>query len=289
MTEVTGVPKMKIAWATDVHFDWVKDPVIRSFCERIRADGAEALLLGGDIALAGQLRRVLGFLAETFKLPIYFVLGNHDYYGSYVRAVHREMEDLPSELLRWLPAEGIVALNDTVGLVGNGGWGDGRNGDFAGSRIVLNDFQYIGDLRESFGILDKRGAPDHREGLAACLKRLGEDAAGALAPSLAEAVSRFSTVMVLTHVPPFPEASWHQGRRSDIYWLPFFTCRAIGDLLLDVAASHPEVRFEVLCGHTHSPGEARLLPNLVVHTGGATYGSPAYRIIELGEGEISLL
>ncbi len=30
----------------------------------------------------------------------------------------------------------------------------------------------------------------------------------------------------------------------------------------------------VLCGHTHSPGEAQVLPNLHVLTGGAEYGRP---------------
>ena len=30
----------------------------------------------------------------------------------------------------------------------------------------------------------------------------------------------------------------------------------------------------VLCGHTHSPGEAQVLPNLLVLTGGAEYGRP---------------
>jgi hypothetical protein len=288
MVGITGVSRMKVAWATDVHFDHVHEPVVRSFCERIRADGAEALLLGGDIALAGQLRGWLRFLAETLKLPIYFVLGNHDYYGSYVGSVHREMEDLPSVLLRWLPAEGVVALGDTVGLVGNGGWGDGRNGDFAGSGVVLADFHFIGDLRESLDLSDHPAVLGHRKELGACLRRLGEDAAGALAVPLTEAASRFPMVLVLTHVPPFPEASWHEGRHVGDEWLPFFTCRAIGDLLLEVAGTHPGVRFEVLCGHTHSGREARVMPNLTVRTGGATYGSPAYRIIESREGGILL-
>ena len=30
----------------------------------------------------------------------------------------------------------------------------------------------------------------------------------------------------------------------------------------------------VLCGHTHSAGEAQVLPNLRVLTGGAEYGRP---------------
>jgi 3',5'-cyclic-AMP phosphodiesterase len=31
----------------------------------------------------------------------------------------------------------------------------------------------------------------------------------------------------------------------------------------------------VLCGHTHGAGEANILPNLLVKTGGAEHGNPA--------------
>jgi hypothetical protein len=38
----------------------------------------------------------------------------------------------------------------------------------------------------------------------------------------------------------------------------------------------------VLCGHTHSSGEAQILPNLRVLTGGAVYGKPALqRVLEV--------
>jgi Icc protein len=33
-------------------------------------------------------------------------------------------------------------------------------------------------------------------------------------------------------------------------------------------------RAAVFCGHTHGEGTAHILPNLVVHTGGADYGKP---------------
>jgi hypothetical protein len=46
--------------------------------------------------------------------------------------------------------------------------------------------------------------------------------------------------------------------------------------------AHPDRRMTVLCGHTHSPGEAQILPNLQVLTGGAVYGAPTVqRIFEV--------
>ena len=63
---------------------------------------------------------------------------------------------------------------------------------------------------------------------------------------------RFQHIMVLTHVPPFREACWHEGRISDDNWLPHFTCKAVGDVLIEAMAANPDHRMTVLCGHTHS-------------------------------------
>jgi hypothetical protein len=38
--------------------------------------------------------------------------------------------------------------------------------------------------------------------------------------------------------------------------------------------AHPGCQLTVLCGHTHGEGEATILPNLLVKTGGAEYGKP---------------
>jgi hypothetical protein len=91
---------------------------------------------------------------------------------------------------------------------------------------------------------------------------------------LPDALGRFRHVVVLTHVPPFREACWREGKISDDHWLPHFTCKAVGDALLEAMAAVPGQRMTVLCGHTHGGGEAQVLPNLRVLTGGATYGQP---------------
>jgi Icc protein len=89
-------------------------------------------------------------------------------------------------------------------------------------------------------------------------------------------------VIVLTHVPPFREACWHEGRISDDNWLPHMACRAVGDELRRIMQAHPHRKMTVLCGHTHSPGEASILPNLTVLTGGAVYGQPTIqRVLEI--------
>jgi len=93
---------------------------------------------------------------------------------------------------------------------------------------------------------------------------------------LLPAVTRFPNLILLTHVPPFKEACWFERQISDDDFLPHFTCSAVGDVLVEIMRAHPDCRLTVLCGHTHGEGEATILPNLLVKTGGAEYGKPRF-------------
>jgi 3',5'-cyclic-AMP phosphodiesterase len=84
---------------------------------------------------------------------------------------------------------------------------------------------------------------------------LSDEAARHLKGVLASAVEKYPHVIVATHVPPFREAAWHQGLPSGDDFLPYFACKAMGDVLLAVAQSHPGCQILVLCGHTHAGGE----------------------------------
>jgi hypothetical protein len=106
------------------------------------------------------------------------------------------------------------------------------------------------------------------------LNALGDEAAASVARVLPEALDRFESVVFLTHVPPFEAACRHEGRISDKDWLPHFTCKAVGDVLVRRMRERPDRRLTVLCGHTHGNGVARILPNLEVRTGGARPRQP---------------
>ncbi len=65
----------------------------------------------------------------------------------------------------------------------------------------------------------------------------------------------------------------------------FFSCRAVGDAVLDVMRPAHDVQLTILCGHTHSSGECQPLPNVKVLTGGAHYGEPGIqRMLSLAGG-----
>lgn len=256
---------MKLAWVTDIHLDFLGEAEIAAFCASVARAGPDGVLVGGDIALASSFESALRRMEQGIGKPIWFVLGNHDFYGSSVAAVRERAATLSNEgRITWLGAVEAVELTPQTGLVGHDGWGDARLGDHAGSLVVLNDFFRIADLV----VADK-------DELARVLRRLGDESAAHLRRVLPAALERFAQVVVLTHVPPFREACWHEGRISGDEWLPYFVCKATGDVLLEEASRQPDRRVTVLCGHTHSAGEYRPLPNLRVVTGAAQYGSPA--------------
>lgn len=272
---------MRLAWATDVHLDACRDGRDTRFLEELAACGAEAFLLGGDVADGPYLEEWLRRIDAALPRPIYFVLGNHDYWGDHVDAVEGRMCDLRAERLRWLPGAGVVALTATTGLIGHGGWGDARCGDFLTSPTILSDYVLILDLQEASGSSDPLAIFDDLPALRRKLHELGDRAAAELRPQIAEAARRFDRVFVLTHVPAFAEACWYRGQPADEKWLPGFVSRAMGDVIRAAAAEHPACRFTVLSGHTHHEGQARLLPNLEAFTQGARYGAPAFRMMEV--------
>jgi Icc-related predicted phosphoesterase len=162
----------------------------------------------------------------------------------------------------------VVPLTAGTALVGHDSWADGRLGDFFRSEVMLNDYFQIAELL----------TPGKAERYAK-LNALGDEAAGFLEKRVLEALPQFRNIIVLTHVPPFREACWHEGRISNDDYLPHFACRAVGDRLAAIMRCHPDRAMSVYCGHTHSPGLTRFLDNLVVHTGGAQYGQPVLQQI----------
>lgn len=95
---------------------------------------------------------------------------------------------------------------------------------------------------------------------------------------LPAALDPFEELILLTHVPPFREAAWHEGKVSNDDWLPFMASKPMGDVLKDALAARPDRKVTVLCGHTHSAGEVEILPNLIVKTGGAEYRNPELQL-----------
>ncbi len=261
---------MRLAWTTDIHLNFAKASVRQRFLESL-SEKADAVAISGDIGESHDVEAYLREMQDHLQRPIFFVLGNHDFYrGSILEtrlAVTRLAAQAPN--LTYMSATTAVELSPQTAIIGHDGWADARLGDFAGSNVMLNDYRLIEELRGW-----RREVSHPRESLGPVLQELGNEAARHFELALAKVTGRYEHVIVITHVPPFREATWHQQQISDDNWLPHFSCKAVGDVLLQAAESNPRCQILVLCGHTHGGGEAQILDNLQVLTGEAEYGRP---------------
>ena len=274
----------RIGWATDTHLNFIKknDKAFTRLVSDITDAQVEALLLCGDTAEAESLEDNLCQLQASIGIPIYFVLGNHDYYGSSITATRALALriDINHSDLYWLPAagNGFIELSPEVAMLGVGGWGDARLGTPESSSVMLSDFWYISELHQS--MLTKT--------LHNTLRREGDREADLLTRFIKQSGSSYKVRLIVTHVPPFREACWHERKISNDNWLPYFSCDAAGRVLRAEAGETPNIKTIVFCGHTHGWGYASILPNLTVVTGGSTYGRPRLQgVIELENKELT--
>ena len=270
---------MKIGWLSDIHLSFLEDEDVSAFITRLRAEEVDGWVISGDIGESDNVLDYLDRLASGLGRPVYFVLGNHDYYFSSIADVSSMIDDAVSGPgLVWLTSSRPVILGHELAITGDDGWGDARFGDPLGSTVELNDFELISEITDLI-----------RPELIRRLNELGDACYARLAPKLEEAASRCRNVCIVTHVPPFEGAAWYGGRPSGPEWLPWFSCEASGRAILECAMGHPETDFLVLCGHTHGEGYYEASHNVRVYTAGARYENPVLQgIAEVDGGRIDV-
>lgn len=259
----------KIIWATDLHLDGATKEKQQMFFQSIADNKPDAIFIGGDVCNGELSILYLKQLAQHFKKPIYFVLGNHEFYHESIQTTRTLAKKLSNgHSIIYLTTAGVVEISPSTALIGHDGWADARAGDFLKSTVVLNDYFYIEDLRNQ--------TP---EKLKKILHRLGDEAANEIKDLLEKAFESYKKVILLTHVPPFREACVYKGKVANDDWAPHFMSQAVGEAILNIMKSKPNCELLVLCGHTHGAADVWILPNLHVVTGAAEINSPAWQAI----------
>ncbi len=236
------------------------------------------MLITGDIANAQGLAQALGILAKNIHKPIHFTLGNHDRYGGSFESVELvidQAKQLFANLIRLTGTE-IIPLSKRTALVGVDGWACGTGGYGRHTAVRLNDDLEIDDLK----IL-----PTDEDRFAFMFAQ-AKAHAEVLRPTLRAALEQYDLVIVGTHVPPFVEACWHEGRVSGPDFLPLFSSPVIGRMIEEVAVNYPTTEIQIYAGHTHSSGYFEI-GNIKCWTGSARYGYPAIQavVIEVARGD----
>jgi len=265
--------------ATDIHLNFCKEDRIRIFCDQILEKEPDALVITGDISEAPTVVDHLAIISLLLdkSFPIFFVLGNHDYYNGSITEVREtikrlftyteEMKIDKAPRLAWLGSSGIIPLTDNVALVGADGWYDGQYANWFTSKVMLNDYLVIRELND-------RSCPVHQLKFEK-INELSKNSAEYVRANTEKAFKDFNHIFVATHVAPFRESAVYQGKISNDDWMPHFSSKAMGDVLYKLAEANPDKKITVLCGHSHGEADVTLLPNLRAVTGGAKYYLPS--------------
>lgn len=251
-------------WLSDLHLDKTDGSKIRRLQDQIEKTSADCLVITGDISIASSLPHHLRAIAAVCRSrPVYFVTGNHDYFGSSFAAVDRTIASLCEEMsnLHFMNGKQIIPLNRDTCLIGLSGWPDARAGYGSHSFLRSPDHWAISDFSGLTRIQ--------------CMMRmqeLGKDSAGKIRRILPLALTRFRHVILLTHVPPFPEAVRFNDAPCGPLHLPHYANLSAGLAIRGIANAFPRRRITILAGHAHSSTTTHISSNICVRVAHARTG-----------------
>jgi 3',5'-cyclic-AMP phosphodiesterase len=260
---------MKLDWITDPHMTSFENPeYMTSFLKRLGNRKSDGLLVTGDITESSHLEEMLRYLGLVYKKPVYFVLGNHDYFGDYMTNTWEKARKACREQsnLHWMNDAGVVYLNDNTALVGHDGWYCGQEG--------LGKFSphWMMDFRHPLGVEDLLDVCHDTKALFERFKELAKASAEHVNKHARIAFEKgVSRLLIMTHVPPFRAASKYQGKVCDDVGAPFYVNRVLGECIQELSEDFPDRVVSVYAGHTHNK-TIYVSDNVTVHVGAARYG-----------------
>ena len=267
-------PTRELLWLSDIHLDRVDAEKKDQFLEQLRGVRYDAALITGDISNAKQL---IGHLKEISSAccerPVFFILGNHDYFFGSMTEVDKSVADLCHRTHNLIPlGHGeVIQLSPNTALVGHRGWCDGRAGYGVQTHVKSPDHKWIHDFQH----LSKVRFFDR-------LRVLGEDSADYFRQVLPEALERNQNVLLGTHFPPCYQSLKFSGGHCRWERQPYFANCAAGEAIIGIARDYPKCRITVHAGHCHSETQARISPNLKIQVAGAETGMPTlYEILQV--------
>jgi predicted phosphohydrolase len=256
---------------TDTHLNFAWSWERRRFAAMLVDERPDGILLTGDISDGRLLVAHLNELAANLACPIYFVLGNHDFWHKGFEQTYAEVQKMTAKTpnLIWLTLSPVISLTEDVALVGTEGWYDG----LAANPRYLDltwDWLNIKELRH----LTRLARLDY-------YRELSRLEAVRMEDKLRAAVVGHKEIVVMTHIPPWAEAApvktpilSHFKVFRDC-WTAYDVSVHMGQSIERVAKEFPEKKFRVLAGHTHVQTWVQVAPNIEVHVNRAKYlGKP---------------
>lgn len=236
--------KNKFFWFTDLHLDKVLPWTLARFIAHIVKENPAGVFLTGDISNGLLTPWHLKLLAIFIKCPIYFVLGNHDYFFHSLEGMHDKIRQVCQSYpnLIWLTESGVIRINDEVALVGTEGWYSADNGkpeylQFTFDWFMTDDFRSMPNMNAR---IDK-------------WRSMADASAQDIRSKLEMAIEQgYKTIFIATHVPCWSEATRDVGTMLERFWLPYNTNLRLGKAIEEVMIQHKKKHAIVIAGHCHT-------------------------------------
>jgi 3',5'-cyclic-AMP phosphodiesterase len=241
-------------WLTDTHLDKVLPWTLMSFILHLRKENPAGIFLTGDISNGLLTPFHLKLLARFIKCPIYFVLGNHDYHFNSIEGMHQKIREVCQEYpnLIWITQEKVIRLNEEIALIGTEGWFDAENGNP----------EYLRFTFDWFLIKDFWNLPNFKERIKKW-REMADWSAQDIGNKLQSALDQdYKNVFILTHFPPFTQATRDVGSLLEKYWLPYNTNIRLGKAIEQVMFGRKKKHANIFCGHIHEDQWAMISRNV---------------------------
>lgn len=251
----------RYVWLTDTHFDFLSKSKLLKFFVLLRELECDGIFISGDVSTGNELADHISFLLKVTEIPIYWVNGNHDYYGSNFAEINETMMTLmeDDERLHYLTSLNYLPLGKTAALIGHDGWCDSR------WRVPYTSFLFYADF---VNIEDFRKLKNNKERMN-LVRQLADTAAASIATKLLLALQKFDTVYLLTHFPPWPDKTNKYWGLLEEFWKPYNSSKVMADTLEGIMTQYPDKKLVVLSGHTHNKRNVNLTPNIELRVGSA--------------------
>lgn len=251
--------RKKYLWYTDIHLNRINPITLLRFISSINRERPDGVFITGDISSGTFINFHLELMAKRIECPVYFTLGNHDYWTSSFKKKNEEIGELCSKYsnLVWTSKTGMISLNEEVALAGVEGWYDAVHGD---DRYLLTTLDWI--LVEEF-----RQLKDMHERISLFRSIAKESCEDAEKKLLSAFDSGHKSVYLLTHFPPWKEAVRAEGTPLEDFWLPYNVNAQLGATLETIMHDRNKKHLTVLTGHTHDPRYIRVSRNIDCQVG----------------------
>lgn len=173
------------------------------------------------------------------------------------------MRDICREVknLIWLTESDVIDLNHEVGLIGAEGWYDAQLGNPDYLKATL-DWMLTRDFRD---------LPSMKERVDA-FRTLAKKSCDLLEDKLEKALAQnFKSIYILTHFPPWKEATRDEGTVLEKYYLPYNVNLGLGQMIERVMLDRNKRNVTVLAGHTHSDAWIHVSRNIECKVNKAKY------------------